>query len=322
MDTREGREVTGIYDVIIIGGGPAGLTAGLYAGRAGLSTLILEGEVPGGQMATSDEIENYPGVPSINGAELASIMREQAEKFGARMEMAEVESLDLEGEVKRIKTDGETYLGRTVIIASGARPRELGVPGERRFRGRGVSYCATCDGAFFREREIAVVGGGDSAVQEAIFLTRFARKVTLIHRRNELRAVKTLQDKAFRNSKIEFLWDSVVKEIQGGDRVEGLAVRNVQTGKMRVIPADGVFIYIGVQPNSTFLPDSIDQVDGYVVTDERMQTSCPGVFAAGDIRPKLLRQISTAVGDGATAAMAAEQYLESLEVKNRAEPVR
>lgn len=302
-----------LRDVIIIGAGPAGLTAALYTSRAGLSTLVIEREVPGGQVATTDEVENYPGIPHTTGPELAAVMERQAADFGAEMMMADVEELTVEGRVKAVSTDNGTFHARALIIASGAKPRELGVPGERRLRGRGVSYCATCDGAFFRGQDLVVVGGGDSAVQEAIFLTRFARRVTIVHRRDQLRAIKVLQDKAFKNPKVEFVWDSVVEEIMGDEHVERVRLKNLRTGEATDRPADGVFVYVGIRPVSGFLPASIALADGYVVTDDHLQTSVEGVFAAGDIRPKPLRQITTAVADGATAAMAAEHYLASLE---------
>lgn len=300
-----------IYDVIIVGGGPAGLTAALYAGRSLLSTLLLEKMLPGGQAATTDRIENYPGFPGgISGADLMQRMEEQAREFGVEIGSGEVNRLEVDKDIFKLYTDEGIYRGRTVILASGARERKLGVPGEEEFRGRGVSYCATCDGAFYKDKHVVVVGGGDSAVEEGLYLTRFASKVTLIHRRDQLRAVKSAQERAFANPKMAFLWDTVVEEIQGTRMVEKLRLKNVKTGQTSELAADGVFIYVGMEPNSEFLRGVVDlDPNGYVITDENMATSLPGVFAAGDLRRKPLRQVSTAVGDGATAAMAAERYL-------------
>lgn len=304
---------TNVYDVAIIGGGPAGLTAALYAARAGLSTVVFERGVTGGQMATTDQVDNYPGFPEgIGGAELAMKMEEQARRFGAEILVFEVEGLNPEGPIKTVRAGDQTVKARTVILATGASPRKLGVPGEERLRGRGVSYCATCDGAFFRGQELVVVGGGDAAVEEAIFLTRYATKVTIVHRRDRFRAAKVIQDKAMANPKISVVWDTVVEEIVGDRAVEKVVTRNVKTGKIGSIPCRGVFIFTGLTPATEFLPLTVKRDgEGYVVTDHRLQTSVPGVFAAGDIRSKDLRQVSTAVGDGALAAMMAEKYLET-----------
>lgn len=299
-----------VYDVVIIGAGPAGLTAAIYAARARLSTLVLEKGVPGGQVATTNEIENYPGYAKIMGQDLAMRMKEQAEAQGARIEAAEAVAADLDVPVKTVHTGAGRFQGRAVIIASGSEPRKLGVPGEDRLRGFGVSYCATCDGAFFQDKDVAVVGGGDSAFQEATFLTRYARRVIIIHRRDSFRTQPALLEKARRDPKIEFITDAVVEEIIGDKAVEGLRLRNVKTGERRELAVGGVFPYIGHQPNSGFLPPGVKRDElGRVVAGEDTRTTVPGVFAAGDIRPKMLRQITTAVADGATAAMAAEHYL-------------
>lgn len=300
-----------LYDVAIIGGGPAGLTSGLYAAWARLSTVIIEKGATGGQAATTDRVENYPGFPEgIDGPELALKMEEQAQKFGAEILLSEVEGLELGDEIKVVKTSEGQVRARTIIIATGANARKLGVKGEDRLRGRGVSYCATCDGAFFRGQDVAVIGGGDSAVEEALFLTRYANRVTIIHRRDRLRAAGVLQERAFSNPKISFLWDSVVEEIAGAQSVEELIVKNVKTGARSEVPVRGVFVFVGLTPATAFLPNSIRLTEeGYVVTDETLETSVPGIFAAGDVRHKMLRQVSTAVGDGALAAMMAERYL-------------
>jgi len=304
------------WDLVVIGAGPAGLTAGLYGARARLATVVLEKALPGGQIATTNEIENYPGYRSITGPELAERMREQAEAQGARLEMAEVTGLDLAVETEdgrplhRVRTTAGSLLARAVIVASGSEPRRLGVPGEERLRGKGVSYCATCDGAFFQDREVVVVGGGDSAFQEGTFLTRYAKKVTIVHRRGEFRAQPALVEKARRDPKIAFITHAVVEEILGDRRVEAVRLRDVRDGRTWQIPAEGVFPYIGHVPMSGFLPPEVRRdAEGRVVAGEDTRTGVPGVFAAGDIRPKPLRQITTAVADGSTAAMAAEHYL-------------
>lgn len=302
------------YDTIIIGGGPAGLSAGIYAMRARLNTVLVEKYLPGGQMVVTDFVENYPGFPEgVGGPDLSAAMELQCRGLGLEIISAEVESVDFSGEEKVITTSEGEFGAPTVILSVGANPRRLDVPGEGRFAGRGLSYCATCDGAFFRDKEIAVVGGGNTAVQDAVFLTRFASKVTIIHRRNALRATKILQERAFKNPKIEFAWDSVVTEIQGEHKVSGIAVENVLDHSQRVIPVDGVFVLIGTHPNTDILHGKVTlDPAGYVITDEEMQTNVPGVFAAGDCRRKSLRQMVTAASDGAIAAVAAEQYIEAL----------
>ncbi len=302
------------YDVLIIGGGPAGLSAALYAGRAEMKTLLIEQGLPGGQAATTDAIANYPGFTEIDGPELMRRMEEHARVFGVEIITAEVSSLVLSGRDRTVVTSEGEFTAPAVIIASGAKPRKLGIPGEAEYTGAGVSYCATCDGAFYRDLHVVVVGGGDAAIQEAVFLTRFARQVTVVHRRDELRATKVVQEKAFQNRKIVFRWNTVLESIRGGDMVEAVVARNVKDNTVEDIPCDGVFMYVGMDPNTAWLPPEIKLSNqGYIITDENMLTSAPGVFAAGDVRVKLLRQIVTAVGDGATAAVAAEKYLEYLE---------
>jgi thioredoxin reductase (NADPH) len=301
------------YDLIIAGGGPAGLTAGLYAARAMLRTLLLEKMTPGGQAATTFHIENYPGFPEgISGPDLAQAMENQAKKFGLEVTYGDVKKMSFQEPLWQVEYEDQKFLAKAVIVASGVESRKLGVPGEETLRGRGVSYCATCDGPFFKDQEIGVVGGGDSAVEEALYLTRFAAKIHLVHRRNALRAEKIIQERAFQNPKIEFLWDTVVTRILGDSGVEGLELQNVKSKALRTLKVGGVFLYVGSLPNTEFLKGIVKlDEQGYVVTDDQMATSAPGIFAAGDVRKKLLRQIATAVGDGAMAAFAAGQYIES-----------
>lgn len=302
-----------MYDLAIIGGGPAGLTAGLYGARANLKTIIIEKGLYGGQMQNTLEIENYPGFPNIGGPELSEQMYKQALAVGCEWKYGEVSKVNLEGPVKVLEVGGSTIEAKAVIIASGAQPRKLGVPGEKEFAGRGVSYCATCDGAFYEDLDVVVVGGGDSAVEEGMFLTRYANSVTVIHRRDVLRAQPILQERAFANPKMKFIFNSEVEEIQGDGRVTGVLVRNNKDNSTQVIPCSGVFIYVGFFPNSEFLRDTgiLDEW-GYVVAGPDMKTSIPGVFAAGDVRNTPLRQIVSAAGDGAIAAMQAYHYLENL----------
>jgi len=297
--------------VIIIGGGPAGLSAGLYASRARLSTLLIEKGIFGGQIANAELVENYPGFPDgISGFELGELMHQQATKYGLETVAAEVIGVELGERGKVVKTSEGQYMAKAVIIAGGAGPNRLGVAGEEEFVGKGVSYCATCDGPLFKEQEVAVVGGGDSAVEEGILLTRFASKVFLIHRRNQLRASKLLQERAFANPKIEFLWDTVVEEILGHDLVKGLKLRNVITGERSTLEVSGVFIYVGLHPSTDYLRGLLPlDEEGRITTDERMQTEIPGIFAAGDVRRNSPRQAITAAGDGATAALSAEKFV-------------
>jgi thioredoxin reductase (NADPH) len=302
-------------DLIIIGAGPAGLTAGLYASRARLKTVLLERLVPGGQVMTTDWVENYPGFPDgISGFELIDRMKRQAEKFDLKIESGDVVRLEVSPEKKVVVTDRETLQCRALILACGASPHKLGIEGEETLTGKGVSYCATCDGPFYRDQDVAVIGGGDTAVEEAIFLTRFARKIFLVHRRDKLRAIRLLQDRAMAEEKIDFFWDNIPTRIVGEKAVEGVDLKNVKTGEETRLPVQGVFVFTGYIPNNGPVKDLLELDEhGFVITDDRMQTSVPGIFAAGDIRSKLLRQISTAVGEGATAAFAAEKYLESAE---------
>jgi len=308
--------------LIIIGSGPAGWTAGIYAGRAQLEPLLITGTAVGGQMALTPEIENYPGFPDgISGQELTQLMQQQAERFGTRVQMDEVTAVELSNHPFKIVTYGEEYETKALIIATGTSPRKLGVPGEAEFTGRGVSYCATCDGFFYKDRKVVVVGGGDAAIEEAIFLTKFASQVYVVHRRNRLRAEKFFQERAFRNEKIEFVWDSVVTEILGDGKVTGVRLKNVKTEEESVLETDGVFIYVGAIPNTGFLKGQLELGNrGYIVTNRQCHTSVPGVFAAGDVQERVLRQIATAVGSGAMAAMEAEKFIAELE--DRAYPER
>ncbi len=308
-------EADRVYDVVIIGGGPAGLTAGIYAARARLSTLLIEKQSPGGQVMMCESIENYPGyIAGSSGWELCSAMQQQAEKFGMGLMMEEVAHLDLDSPEKLITTtSGKTIRARTVVLSLGAKPRMLGVPGEKEFIGRGVSYCAVCDGAFFKDKKIVVVGGGDTAVEDSTFLARYASDVTIVHRRDKFRAQRILQERALAHPQISVRWNSVVKSIEGTDGVQRILLEDLITREVEELPADGVFVLIGLDPNTALLKGKVDlDADGYVITNEHMQTSIPGVFAAGDMRQKLLRQIVTACADGAIAATAAEKYIESL----------
>ncbi|NNK86522.1 MAG: thioredoxin-disulfide reductase [Desulfobacterales bacterium] len=303
------------YDLVIIGGGPAGLTAGIYASRARLNVLLLEMVAPGGQVLVSDWIENYPGFPEgSSGYDLVNKMVEQAKQFGLVIESGQVLSLDVSETVKKVELKDKTITTLSIIIATGASPRKLGVKGEDMFIGKGVSFCATCDGPFFRDRCVAAVGGGDTAVQESIFLTKFVKKVYLIHRRDELRATKILQERAMANDKIEILFDSLLTGIYGGlTNVEKISVLNLKTDEEKEIFVDGCFIWVGTYPNTSFLKDSVE-VDqyGFIMVNQNMETSAPGVFAAGDVRNTPLRQVVTAVGDAAIAAVSAEHYIENI----------
>jgi len=297
-----------IYDVVIVGAGPAGITAGIYAKRARLETMVIEKLGVGGQIVLSDSVENYPGFPEISGYELMQKFEEQARAFDLEIEDGEVIAIRDEGEYKKVLTDDRDYKTRSVIIASGAKPSRLGVKGEEEFIGRGVSFCATCDGFFFREKDVIVVGGGDSAITEALFLSKIVNKVYVVHRRSELRAAKILQERAFANPKIEFVWNSIIEEITGKDTVEGVVLRDVVTEERSRLAVGGVFMYVGLVPNTEFIDAGKDKA-GFLLTDERLATSIPGIFAAGDCRATQLRQVSTAVGDGALAAVSVERYL-------------
>ncbi len=306
--------------LIIIGSGPAGLTAALYAGRAQLRPLVITGNQIGGQIAITSEVENYPGFPEgTTGPELVELMQKQAEKFGARYAYDEVQEVNLQnGSPFYVKTYSEEYEADALIITAGASPRRLGIPGEDDYIGRGVSYCATCDGFFFRGKDVIVVGGGDSALEEGLFLTKFADSVRIIHRRDELRAGPTLQRRAFSNDKISFIWDTVVTEIKGDATVQTVSTMNVNSGEMQELTAQGVFIYIGHYPNSKFLEGELVMDEhGYVVADDFMRTSVPGVFAAGEIQDPVYRQIATSVGQGCAAAMQAEKWLSEHEAEDQ-----
>jgi len=313
-----------MHDLIIVGGGPGGLTAALYAARARLDVLLLEKGAPGGQVLLTEHVDNYPGFPEgVGGFDLAERMTAQIRRFGVEPMIAAVVSMDLAGPVKSIRLEGGSVVqGRAVILATGARPNSLHVPGERELNGKGVSYCATCDGPFYRGQEIAVVGGGDTAVEEAIYLTRFASKVTIIHRRDELRAVGVIQEEAFANEKIHFLCETRVTAIEGTDGVEALRLAHADGSSSR-LPVQGVFILIGSTPNHEMLPlDQLRHEQGFVMTDDRMRTNLPGVYAVGDLRAGSVRQIVSAAGDGAVAEKEAEAYLENLHRQAASRPVR
>ncbi|MEC0753175.1 thioredoxin-disulfide reductase [Bacillus haynesii] len=309
-----------MYDVIIIGAGPAGMTAAVYTSRANLSTLMVERGVPGGQMANTEDVENYPGFESILGPELSNKMFEHAKKFGAEYAYGDIKEVVDEGDYKIVKAGSKEFKARAVIITAGAEYKKLGVPGEKELGGRGVSYCAVCDGAFFKNKELVVVGGGDSAVEEGVYLTRFASKVTIVHRRDKLRAQSILQARAFDNEKVGFLWNKTVKEIQEQDgKVGKVTLVDTVTGEEEEFRTDGVFIYIGMLPLSEpFKNLGITNEEGYIVTNERMETKVEGIFAAGDIREKTLRQIVTATGDGSIAAQSVQHYIEELKEKEKA----
>lgn len=303
-----------IYDVVIIGAGPAGMTAAVYASRANLATLMLERGIPGGQMANTEEVENYPGFDTILGPELSTKMFEHAKKFGAEYAYGDVSEVIDGKEYKTIKAGSKEYKTRAIIITTGAEYKKMGVPGENELGGRGVSYCAVCDGAFFKNKNLIVVGGGDSAVEEGMYLTRFAEKVTIVHRRDKLRAQKILQDRAFANEKIDFIWNNTVKEINEKDgKVGSVTLVNTVDGSESTVDADGVFIYIGMNPlTKPFESLGITNEAGYIPTNEQMETKIPGIYAAGDVRDKTLRQIVTATGDGSIAAQAVQYYVEEL----------
>ncbi len=307
-----------LYDVIIIGGGPAGLTAGLYTSRAKLKSLLVERMIMGGQVMTTTKVENYPGFPGgIDGPDLMIRFQEHCQEFGLTVEYGEVENLQARGKERIVTIDGKEVRARAVIIATGAEPRKLGVPGEQEFTGRGVSYCATCDGAFFKTVPVAIVGGGDTACEEALFLTRFASKVYLIHRRDQLRATRILQERVLANDKIEMLWNTEVVRVEGdASGMKAVELKDNVGGEKRSLPLDGIFAAIGVTPKAHFLAEilKLDE-EGYILTDGECRTSIPGVFAAGDVRKKILKQIATAVGDGAVAAIMAEKYLMDLDAE-------
>ena len=315
---KEKDKEEGIYDAIIIGGGPAGLTAGIYLSRARMNTLLIEKALPGGQAILTEIIENYPGFPlGITGPELMQKMEEQAVGFGLKIEYGEVEEIKIkegkEDKVRIVKINNKEHKTLTIILASGAEASKLEVPGEEELRGRGVSYCATCDAPFFKDQKIVVVGGGDTAIEEALYLTKFVREAIIIHRRGRLRATRILQERVFSNKKINFAWDSVVTKILGKEKVEGVLVQNKKTGEEREISCQGIFVFVGNIPNSKFFNELIKlDKKGYILTDDNMMTSQEGIYACGDVRKKLLRQVVTACGEGATAAFAAQKYIEEL----------
>jgi thioredoxin reductase (NADPH) len=311
--TPRRQNMSGNYELIIVGGGPAGLTAGIYAARARLRTLLIDRGIPGGQIVNAELVENYPGFPEgISGAELGQLMERQAVNHGLETVLADVDAIVIEDGVKVVKASEAHYTARAVIIASGSEYSKLGVPGEEELRGRGVSYCATCDGAFFRDQVIAVVGGGNVALNDAIFLTRFASKVIVIHRRDELRATRILQERAFAEPRIDFRWNAIVTSIEGDGQVHEVRLRNVKTGEESKLEVSGVFIAVGFSPNTGYLEQLLSLAPGgFVKVNDQMETEVPGVFAAGDIRAGSPRQVSSAVGDGAIAAIAAERYLSS-----------
>jgi len=302
------------YDIVIVGGGPGGLTAGMYGARAKMNTVLLEKYLPGGQIANTEEVEDYPGFELISGAELAQKMADHAKKFGLEIVSDEVKEVYCDGNDRVVETaSGDIYKAKAVVVSTGGSPTLLKIPGEKEFTGKGVSYCAICDGNFFKGQVIAVVGGGDAAVEEGMFLTKFGSKVILIHRRNELRAEKVIQDRAFKNEKMEFIWDAVVESINGDSKVRSLSLKNVKTGEKSTLEVGAIFVFIGFYPNSKIFREEIKKdSSGYIITDDKMETSIKGIYACGDVRHQLVRQITNAVGDGTTAAMAAVKYIESL----------
>ena len=299
------------YEVVIIGGGPAGLTAGLYAARAKLNSLLIEKGAIGGQIVNAEQVDNYPGFPGgISGSELVELMHQQATKYGLKTLIAEVTGLEPQEKQKVVKTTEGNFIAKAVIIAGGSNRQKLGIPGEKKFTGKGVSYCATCDAFFFQDKPVAVVGGGNAAVTEALYLVKFASKVTVIHRRDRLRATPILQEKAFSEPKIEFLWDTVVEEIEGGDFVERIRLRQVKTGEKSALEVAGIFVSVGLKPDTDYLKSVLPLSEaGYIITNDRLETGTPGIFAAGDIRHDSARQVITAAGDGATAAIYAEKFI-------------
>ena len=299
------------YDIVIIGGGPAGLAAGLYAARGMHRTVLLEKGVIGGQIATTELVENYPGIPTVNGFDLGEIMLKQSESHGMETEYVETTGIEKAGQKWRVNTSGDdSFLAKALIVTAGAEYNKLGIPGEERLTGKGVSYCATCDAAFFKGMDVAVVGGGDAAMDEGLFTTRYADKVSVVHRRDELRASRILQDRAFANPKMDFVWNTIVDEVVGEDQVTSIILRDVVTGKTREMPLSALFIFIGQHPNSGFLDGLVEMDAGkHVIVDEWMRTKQPGLFAAGDIRQNSARQVASSVGDGVTAAIAADHYI-------------
>ncbi len=303
------------YDIVVVGGGPGGLTAGMYCARARRKTILIEKYMPGGQIANTEDVEDYPGFEKISGSELAMKMADHAKKFGLEIISDEVKEIYAEGDDRLVSVaSGDVYRAKAVIVSTGGSPNKLNVPGEEEFAGKGVSYCAICDGAFFKDEIIAVAGGGDAAVEEGNFLTKYGKKVYIIHRRDQLRAQKIIQDRAFKNDKIEFIWDTVIESINGNDKVRSLSLKNVKTGETSTLDVGAIFVFIGFVPNSNLFREPVKKNEnGYIITDTRMETSLKGVFACGDVREQLVKQITNAVGDGTTAAVAAEKHIEELE---------
>lgn len=311
MNSRDNKGEK-IYDMIVLGAGPAGLSAAIYGGRAQMSTLVVEPRIAGGEITLTDRLDNYPGFPEgISGFEFGMLLEKHAARFGAETVSTFVEMVEPEGRNKKVITSSGVLSGQTLVIATGTAPRTLGVPGESNFTGRGISFCATCDGPLFRQKRLAVIGGGDAAVEEALYLSKFAADVILIHRRNALRAVPSLQKKLFENPKIKFLGETIVKEFKGNKNLEKIVLQNVIDNTVSEISVDGAFLYIGRMPSSGFIDGVEKDSQGYIITNEGMETSIPGVFAAGDIRQKVLRQVVTAAADGAIAATMALKYVEN-----------
>lgn len=302
-----------MYDLIILGAGPAGLSAGIYAGRAKLKTLIIEKYVEGGQISGTTDVENYPGIELISGMEIGMNMKKQAENFGCEFISEEVVEVKLEGSTKIVKTSSKEYEAKAVVLATGAHARKMGAPGEEEFAGRGVSYCSTCDAAFYEDFDVYVIGGGDAALDEAMFIAKFAKNVYIIHRRDELRASKSLQERAFANEKIHFIWNTVVEEVKGDKIVKELVLKNIKTGEVSSIKAGtdpfGTFVFIGYIPETKLYEGQVEMEKGYIITDDEMNTNIEGVFAAGDLRKKTIRQVITAASDGAIAGINAEKYI-------------
>ncbi len=300
-----------VYDLVILGAGPAGLTAAIYGGRANMDILVLEHMMSGGEITSSERLDNYPGFPEgISGIEFGQFLEKQATRFGAEIISATIEEADVLGDIKKVSTSKGDFYGRTMVVATGTAPRVLGVPGEEMLRGRGISFCATCDGPFFRNAKVAVIGGGDSAVKEALYLTRFANEVFLIHRRDKLRAVPFLQEQILNHPRVQILWDTVVKSFYGEQKLEKIIIQHLKDSTIAELPVDGAFLYVGRIPNTGFLKGVEMDGKGYIITSEEMETSVPGIFAAGDVRRKFLRQVVTAASDGAIAAMMAVRFLE------------
>ena len=303
-------------DIVIVGGGPGGLTSGMYSARAELNTICIEEIMPGGQIVNTELVEDYPGFESISGRDLAKKMENHAVKFGLKIVYDSAKTIKLDGRFRIVEGENDSYKAKAVIVGTGGQPRKLGVPGEEEYTGKGVSYCAICDGAFFKDQAIAIAGGGDAAVEEGIFLTKFGSKVYIIHRRDQLRAQKIIQKRAFNNPKIEIIWDSVVEKVNGGDVIESIDIKNVKSGKITNLKIGALFPFIGFVPNSNIFDFEVKKDEnGYIITNEYMQTSVEGVYAIGDVRKQLCKQITNAVGDGTTAAVAAEKYIEELEDK-------